>query len=137
MQIGRTLYFPVNDFEVVNNENWVRKFDSGLFTIDFDHPIVTAKLHEARDENVIHLFGIFSDRLPLAIPGFTAKPGGFLNFSPRFILVAFIDGHIKVSDGCFGVSIVGYGIFTKTTENGDLIQSSAHGVSSSIVKLRF
>jgi hypothetical protein len=107
-----------------------------LFTIDFDHPIVAAKLYATIDENAIAFTNVLTDRLSATIPGFTAKPSNFLNFLTRFIFVAFIYCHIEVSNRRFSAGITGRWIITETTENSDLIESSAHSESPSVVKKR-
>ena len=40
--------------------------------------------------------------------------------------IAFVYGYVEVGDGGFGAGVAGDGVIAETTEDGDLIESSAH-----------
>ena len=113
--------FPIDDFEVFDDENGVVYFDGAFLAAEDDRLFVLSKVHASVDENTIAFAEVLSDRFSSTVPSFTAEPGDFLNFVSGFGLVAFVYGHVEVGDCGFGAGFAGDGVITETTEDGNLV----------------
>jgi len=119
--VTRIIIFPVDNFEVFDDENGVVYFDGAFLAVEDDRFFVLPEVHASVDENTIAFAEVLCDRLSATVPGFTAEPGDFLHFVSGFGFVAFVYGHVEVGDGGFGAGVAGDGIITETTEDGDLV----------------
>ena len=85
--VTRVIVFPIDDFEVFDDENGVIYFDGAFLAVEDDRLFVLTEVHAAIDENAIAFAEVLFDRFPPTVPSFTAKPGDFLNFVSSFRFV--------------------------------------------------
>jgi len=119
--VARTIVFPIDNFEVFDDENGVIYFDGAFLAVEDDRLFVLSKVHASVDENTIAFAKVLGDRFSTTVPGFTAKLGDFLNFVSGFGFVAFVYGYVEMSDSGFGTGVAGNGVIAETTEDGDLV----------------